>query len=348
MALRVLVSGSTPSPDDGFVTACQQLGRAFARAGFIVLVGSYDANTADRYVIDGIGDVAGHHSVHVYRPGGTPSDDFQEQVVRLKGRIDFTFRPMQGPWAAVRVPPIKDADAVVVIRGGRGASQVGYVAPVLQVPVLAIPFFGGAGEELWSTFEPTYRQLGRSVSDRIGNLTAYWDESHAELVVSAVEELVRRRVFKSTDYRPRLALFLSLVALLALWIALVVHPILPTLTFFALLFIAALLGVGLRTVLSLLEDPTKPLSGRQLLAEASAALVLAFALSLVYLGGGLTVTGKLDFFESLNQPTDFTRVAVVMTLLGLSAGLLIEKAADRIIGTLGAILSDGGQPSHHD
>jgi hypothetical protein len=344
--MKVLIVGSThdsvtASLRDEFVVACRELGAALGRAGIDIVIGSDSDNAADRYVLEGLARSEGRHKVWVLRPdhGEAP---FADRLGTLSDRIEIFQKRLRGSWSAGRVPQILAADAVLLIGGAGGTLTTGFVAPALEKPVLAIASFGGAAEKLWADLEPYYRKLG-DLSHQVGDLREHWKTENAELAVRVLKELIKRRIFRE---RPRLPLgvyMTVLVTLLVLWVLLFSNPLsCPAYSFFAMLAIAGLLGTILRNNLRMVFDPTALFSWNELIIEIGAGLLLGFALSLFYLVGALTVTGKAGAVLLPEKDEDFQRVAIVMTLLGLGGGLMIEQAAVRVRSWLSEQLDSAG------
>jgi len=334
--MKVLIVGSLHFEDaeakrDAFITACRDLGRALARAGLELVVGSESPNTADKYVVEGAIEVPGSRKIVVLRPEGKEAPFLKEREAN-QGRIEFIYQLMKGPWTSVRVPQVLAADVVIVIGGGRGAAQIGDVAPALGRPVLAIPSFGGAANDLWQTLEPFYKQLG-SLQQKLGNLRVAWQPDNADLVIQILRESLRLRVFRreGDSMTPQIGFVATVLFLLGMWVWVFASPPSPkVIAFFSLLGISAFLGTGLRNALGLLSDPTRRLSLNNMLSEVIAGLLLAFSLAVIYLIGAFTITGKFEFISSTAKTEDFQRIALAMTVLGLTGGWLIERVAENL------------------
>ena len=323
---------------DEFISGCRELGVAFARAGFDIIVGSESENVADRYVLEGMATVEGRHRVWILRPE-TGEMHFADRLAANGGKIEIFHRRVRGSWSAGRVPQILAADAVLLVGGAGGTLTAGYVAPALERPVLAVASFGGAAAKLWPDLEAYYNRLG-DLSDQVGALRERWKSGNADLAVRIIQELVKRRIFKSKPRLPLGVYMSSLVLFLVLWVYLFTNPFVhASYSFFAMLGLAGLLGAILRNNLRMMFDPTAIFSWSELLIEVGAGLLLGFALALLYLVGSLTVTGKTESVLIPDSNEAFQRVAVVMTLLGLGGGLMIEQAADRVRGWFAERLS---------
>jgi len=334
--MKVLVIGSIRGVDsedkrNRFITACRELGNALARAGWELAVGSDDPETADKYVVEGALSVSGIRKIWVFRPRGghTPFDKERAEHAR---QVEFIYEVIEGPWAAVHVPQVIAADAVVLIGGGPATAQVGYVAPALERPVLAIPCFGGAADDLWQSFKPFYERLSSPLKEKLGNLQVDWQSSNADLAIQILQVASQRRLFqRETKVSQSVALFLISLFLFTVWVWLFVSPFEPRgIAFFALLGVSAFLGTGLRTTLNLLTDPTIRLWPSRVTTELTTGLLLAFGLAVVFLIGGFTITGKFEFISSTAQLDNFQRIALAMSALGFAGGWLIERVSESL------------------
>lgn len=352
--MKILVVGSTEytggkEVQGPFVEACKQLGASLAKANHTIVVGSDREQTADRHVVFGANEVEGRHKVLVIRPtsGATPFDGDRANLTK----IDFSFRRSRGSWAVGRIYQIQEVDAVIMVGGGRGTAQVGYTAPALKKPVLAIAAFGGAARDTWDEYlEAEYAQLGffdhNFFGGKLANLSERWDPSMADLVVSTTKALVERNPYRLEKEMPQTVMVVLPVLLYGAWIGLFVNPIDGWMSecFFALLIVSALLGTGLRTALRVLREVRPRISVRRVLNEGVIGLLVAFGLSLLYLAGGVTITGGMKFVSVIDKDLlEFQRIAVTMSILGFAAGLLIERAAEQLIRRLENVLTEEDQ-----
>jgi hypothetical protein len=234
------------------------------------------------------------------------------------------------------LPAIQEADVVIVIAGGSGTVGIAYSTRALNKPVLAIPSFKGAAKEIWDISLHDYETRYGVTPAEIEALREAWGGAAADAVVRVAEKLVKRNPFRSNG--PQVALLCFALALFALWLTLFLRFFgLPNdLTFFLLLGIAALAGTALDTSLRLRQGEVTQVTARDLLLGATTAILLAFGLSLLYLVGGIILTGK---YVTLGSPEDFTRVAVSMSVLGLAAGFLLDPTAENLRRRLGELTS---------
>ena len=350
--MKILIVGSCDF-DGGekikekFGSACRQLGASLARARHTIVVGSSTEEMAEHHVVFGANSVDGKHEVVVVRPakGGMP---FEKERAKLT-KINFRYRRSRGLGAAGRIYQILEADAVIMIGGGHGTTQVGYTAPALERPVLAIAALGGAARNAWEeSFYDTYDEMGlyehRFLKGKFSNLesaSAYKvdDPSTADLAVKSTEELFKRNPYRSKQNVLQSVIVAFPILLLAVWVGLFVKPMgSMTMSFFLLLSFSALLGNGLRTAIRFMREVKPKISGSRLVNEAVIGLLLAFGLALVYLAGGITITGNMKFVN-IGAYGDFQRIAISMSILGFSAGFLIERATEKLTRRLENVLA---------
>lgn len=93
------------------------------------------------------------------------------------------------------------------------------------------------------------------------------------------------------------------------------------LAFFLLLYIAALLGAGLRVLASYQSNEITQLTFLGLWVDLVVSLVVAFGLALLYLIGSISFTGDVVVLKTGTEK--FANIAVSMSLLGLAAGYLV-------------------------
>jgi hypothetical protein len=343
--MKVLIAGSmgdnlAPESQAAFMQACRELGVALARTGAEFVIGSSNTSTADRYVMEGAATVEEKHKVWIFRPEKGDNVELPP-TDQTKTKLNPYYKRLRGPWAAGRISQVQAADAVVLIGGVRGTAQVGYTAVALNKPTLTIGSFGGAAADLWEFVEPFYARLGSSADD-VGALREPWrGVESADLSVRLLREIVQRRVFsRPATIGPLLQLLFNLL-LLTLWVWLFCEPPLTwDATMFGLLALSAILGSSLRSALRAVTDPNDTKSREVVVAELSAGLVLSFALAMLYLAGSFTFTGTFQPFKPDSTVDDFRRVAVGMTVIGLTGGWLLERVAERVHSWLGDRLDE--------
>ncbi|MEI6514618.1 MAG: hypothetical protein WCO77_01460 [bacterium] len=343
--MKVLVNGSNHFDDSGsgrpkFEQACRDIGVALAKAGHDLIIGSSNPTTADRYIVEGVASVEGKHTVSVLRPDEGLSP-FSENPVPHQERIQFRFMRCRGTWTVGRIHQILAADVVIIIGGGRGTAQVGYSAPLLGVPVLALPVFGGAAREVWDYLERDYDRVP-GVKERSAQFREAWRPEHANAVMAGVKALVDAKLYKTRRAWQGVAELLLSVGLLVSWIWLFSRLPFPGMgSFFVLLLLSALLGTVLRRTLRSLSKSSQAQQGPAFSPDAVCSLLVAFGLMLIAFMGDLTMTGKLDLLNP--QSADLQRVSIVFSVIGFFAGFLMEKAARLLAAKLGSSMSGEGE-----
>jgi hypothetical protein len=348
MPFTVLFAGSVPGEDwrddarrSLYESTCHSLGKAIAERGMHIVIGSADPDTPDRWILEGAASAGRKIRVWLVRPASEGPTD----VGDLATRLDIVSKWVSGPWAAVSVAQLQRADAVLILGGRVHTRNLGYSGPTLGKAVLAIPWWGGAGQELWEALRETYSRVP-SGADKMLAWSPKTPGTEKD-VNDAVEALIRiqaSRVFRLSRLHPLVVPSLVLVGTLVLfisWVAVFAYPdeIQRALKlpqggpgrFFELLALAALLGTTLRNSLRFVLDPAPEVDSRRLLAEFVCGILLAFGLALLFLVGAITISGTpVEVLQEGEQKGGFERVAVVMTLLGLAGGLLIEQTADSL------------------
>ncbi len=185
------------------------------------------------------------------------------------------------------------------------------------------------------------------MNDHIERIVEHWNTESADYSVSLITKLKKLGLFSKNKKMPNLSLsFVSIIAL-SLWVYYFTNPINNNmLVIFLLLALSAILGTSLRTLLSSLLDDNPPLNWNIIIIEMSAGLILALGLSLIYLVEGFTVTGKFEFVSLMSNRSDFIRISIFMSLLGLAGGFLIEKTSDFLRTRLSQVLDNIDGPSN--
>lgn len=318
---------------DNFVSACRQIGVAFANDKRAIIVGSVKEGTADRYVLEGMNSVAGKHTVIVVLPDDGRTAPNASEFPNLT----FTSRRRGQNWTVARAFQIKEADVVVAIGGGSGTLQAGLMAPALEKPTLAVRAFPGAARELWSTFRSDYERADISGRD-IGLLEeTQWTAETAEVVTRSALCLVKRNPYHVNQIPILLGLMAIVLAMMAGWITLFLNPNwLPvsdpaskfSYATFILLGLAAFLGSGMRTALPMLEGRVVALM--QLVSEMIVGIFLAFGFMLIYLASGILIVGQVNI-----DAEGFRNAAVTTSLMGFAVAFFAERAANKLREQLG-------------
>jgi predicted nucleotide-binding protein len=191
--MRIAILGSRDSnpevePFDNetdFERVCSELGRVLSGAAHTLIVESDRERTADMSVVNGVRqlDPASRGPVEVWH--------------RTKAKAG-TSRPRKEPFASdswikkipiqvahvgsAHVRMLSNAHMVVVIGGGSNAYLAGQTARALDVRLLPVAAFGGAGRLLWQEVSSQVASNARTIDER--NLSQLGTLSN---VVSAIE-----------------------------------------------------------------------------------------------------------------------------------------------------------------
>ena len=317
-------------------------------------------NTVATFILEGINNVPAkdseRHPVFFYgpeerapadqTPTGTP-DSLQELKKLPNILIKDTFVG-SGTSKARVIPNVAEVDAVMIISGREGTENIGYAAYSMKKPVIAITSFGGAAENMANdTLLEVYNRLSQqgdaTPSDVRALLDVDWGDDpqknldNAAAIVEIIEKLVK--AFDLSDKRTLRVLkatIAGLVILLMGWAACYLSANQCTagsqscstyvgVSFFLLLYISALLGSGLRTLVMYQQNKVTRLTFLGLGIDLVISMLVAFGLALIYLIGGISFTGKVVVLDIKNadQNLAFTTVAISMSLLGLAAGYLL-------------------------
>jgi hypothetical protein len=308
-----------------FDQACRQMGKALAEKGHTLIVGSSDEADADRYFVEGANEVPGKHKVIVYLPeSDTRPTPFAAEDQKFKN-MEFAYRRGGGEWSVVHVRALREADVLIALGGVKAVLVAGGVAEALQKPVLALPSFEGAGKEVWENVRRYYSASGISEDDQ-GALREAWMERTAPIAMRCAESLVKRNPLRPKGHGSQVVMMLVSLVLIAAWVALLSRPwgLDRNFAFYPLLIIAALLGTSLRSTLRLVLDDLATFSAYVLWIEARAGILIGFGFALLYLAGGMVLTGDI---VSLTDDKDFMRVAISMSILGFAGAFLLDEAA---------------------
>jgi hypothetical protein len=358
--MRFLIMGSmqaemTNADKDEFAAACRQIGGKLAERGHTIIVSATETWTADLYIIEGADKIPGNHTVillesiekndpqarAIYLSKGYKVDGDHPSDLSKFRNIAFQTEAVGGRWPGNRIQAISKADAVILVGGRFGVATVGVSAPLLKIPVVALGSFAGTAKEVLEEVSYYYGQAGISVDD-VRVLRSPWNTKSADTVVNIAEALVKRNPFRQDQVSQVVAASL-IVLLLVGWVSVfIMGKGTPSdIAIFGLLGISALIGTGLRTELRLVANEMSLLSGRKITVEAIVGILLAFVFCLLYLAGNFVLTGTFVTLQG-KQADDFSRVAVTLSILGISTAFLLEPAAENLRKRLGDIITRQG------
>jgi hypothetical protein len=195
--VRIAIFGSRASKtpveafanEDQFESVCSELGAVLGRAGHTLIVQSDRERTADAGVIDGVrqldpgrrGRVEVWHRTRPKVDGGRIRTPFRNDPWIDKIPIPVAY---VGP-AHMRM--LSRIDVAIVIGGGNNAYLAGQAARALDVRLIPVAAFGGAGRLLWQEI----RDATGPASARAMDAHRFAQLGTVEKVVSAIHEEVR-------------------------------------------------------------------------------------------------------------------------------------------------------------
>lgn len=337
--MKVLVVGSRAkeqtslgagSQADPFQAVCLDLGAALANARHELVLGSEAEHTADAHVARGASAEALKANRRVrcwYLPRTAPS---HPPFADLSGLEVIVKNPTRPDWESVSAQQVELADAVLTVGGSRRTRTAAYLAMAQRKPLVAIASQGGASKDI---SEDVKSLLGGDpdVRRRFDELAGKFGAEEAEAAVRLLVELSHRPARRRPLLPAKWFLLALALVLLAAWVRTFAAPWPDGVAaFFLLSGLAALLGTVLRNVLRVVFDPTAEVTWTRLQHDAAAGVLLGFLLLLVYLAGAALVAGEGQTALPPGGDGRFHEVAVLVSLLGTTGGLLIEEVAERL------------------
>lgn len=309
-------------------------------------------------------------------PNKTPDvvDTLQEfeKLPNLDLQERFTSRT---EYKAKLIPNVNDVDVVMLVSGGDGTASIGYAAYSMNKPVIAITSLGGAARAIHDDVllgeYGRFVKQGDVTETELRALSANWsadpgspdNSAIADRIVSTTEKLVA--AYGHALWRSRRAvgaITAGMGLLLLVWLLVylggsgVPQPGAETvatsgqvkdwkliaqlwsgpLAFFALLYISACLGTGLRVLASYQSNEITVLTPLGLWIDLVVSLIVAFGLALFYLVGSISFTGTVVALSAGDKT--FGNISVSMSLLGLAAGYLVPL--DRLRARLETVVAE--------
>ena len=297
-------------------------------------------------VLEGVKRAAGASSgsagplVELIVPDGGPKEF-------LEAEKDFPFV------SVIRNPPSADTDAVnlralarcegiVLVGGGTGTKTAGLAASLMHKAVIPVGCFGGGAEKVWTAASADRDgfYVGALSDAEVDELYSSWNPATDPRMVVDFLERVRREIERhQTPSGVIMWTIVTLVLSLVAWGLALVTPTLvrevsngerttAPLTMVLLLALSACIAIA-GASLKLLRDAR---SGVKITSSsANIVLALGFAVgvitTLVYMTAEISITGTLTLYKS---EQDFPRVALVVSLGALLAGLYLDTALERL------------------
>jgi hypothetical protein len=357
---------------DQFIAAGKALGAALAEKGHEIFLGvsTWDLLKDDESLalaaLRGASQVGADklHVVWFYAPwndipSGDPDLSCLIDEIQHLPNIELLMKPVgkgTHSFGSRLIPNLNLVDAVILVGGSEGTASIGFAASAMGKPLITVNSLGGSAADLYEDFlsgellnlaekgkiHPPYVLNTAWQPDSLASQDPNFAEKNrhtAGKILELADELIK--VFAQENRATRRTQWLTLLFSPLLAVAWVVVYVLayeghlqPTLAFFGLLFLASLLGTGIRTLIAQREN-TAILTGYGVLTDAALSILLAFGLALIYLIGGISFTGSVVVLDS--ESTDFANIAISMSLLGLAAGAVIPTR--QLLERLGGYIS---------
>ena len=251
--------------------------------------------------------------------------------------VKLTIVRASGPWYSSHLAGIQLADAVIVISGGRGSEIAGYNSFILEKPLLPIPVFGGGAKRLWNDFRRLYATVGLT-GDESRYLFDEWGPKSSVCVSSALDKISSNNPFSERSRRLWLVAVGTAAGLFVAWLSVFYFGLNGSLSrdisVVLLMLISALMGTTLRQVLRMSGPKPAKVDVGSLAAEAVAGSLIAFGFLMFFYLGTVVITGApislSDLTDAHAATENFRRLAFSMTILGMAAAFLLERAANAL------------------
>jgi len=211
--MRVMFIGSIPGHLPGtsqnlvdehqpLFTAARELGYAAVEAGHRVIIGSTSARTVDAYILQGVASFCRNHSersahVEVHRPDSEPAK-LPTDVSNLHFLPCAHHADPSNPykWIVAHARAADEADVVIAIAGSTSTRLVGHLAADRGKPLIAIPTFGGAAEDLFHNVRYGLARISVDGTPAT-TLLSEWNTGSAQSIIKLAEALVAATVAPS-------------------------------------------------------------------------------------------------------------------------------------------------------
>lgn len=344
--MKIFIIGSKRKEQDEqekerFNKAGIELGKAIARAGHTAILCSQSENTIDPYIIQGILNEEGTHSVIFLIPeteAKERSEYLDDLYKKSNGQLKLE-RIQQKGWRIVHLLAAKEADVIIAIGGSvykedssnrkkiseeSGTLAMIYTAEILEKPIILLPFLGGAAKEAWDYIAGRYYK-----NVNIDHLQNYIQESDTEWgnkIIEMINRLKRNNPFKKIN--PKSMIFTVLVGIVSLigWLYLFFASpdieLLPRELILCLLWgLASIFGSMFRIILQnvgAVEPEWKP--SHSIISVVIGSFI-GFVLFILVQITNLVLNGNS---LSVTDPDDFNRVSLTLSFLLLLASLFPE------------------------
>ena len=320
--------------------ACVQLGRALAAAGYGIVVYSSDREFIEAAVVDGYLDApekVADGSIHVVYPGEHRSAE--TNFVQQQSALDSKFRLRRDAsrnWDVSFYRSLFEADAVLIVGGGRSSFTSGLVALSAEKAVVPVAAFGGAAERVLTAMQRSDRRADESDAAVMGRRE--WREGSAVELVEALanqRRAINQRASEARTGEAKLArrrwvpavwsAVLMLLALACAALALTVTDPGELWHYMLLLGIPVLAGAAggsVHAAIWSVDDPDPLARSIALGLVAGAVTALLYLMAQLFTGSGVDL-GDLDSRQ-------YQGAAWFALIIGFIAGLTFDAVFSRL------------------
>lgn len=347
---------------ESLIRAAEELGIALAKSGYSLIVGSHDPIDVDPYVVEAFLSVADAQKpveVRLIRHAEYQFPDRRQgiEVKNIPARFD--------DWDVSVLDYLGDDEqdiAVIVVGGRQGAVQAGVAGWKLGRAVIPISAFGGGGAKVWD-----YGSADRSrfyfdglSHDEIDGLRLEWlhdgEVASADEVCRVLGNVLKARErWKRPPWIERLAMTLVAAASLALWMYLLIRPLVdlgfdPLFTLhgnggrlipeqlFGNLVLSVCAAGLVGTTISSLHDIVRglPLRFLAFLPRTMLGVCVGFVASMLYLVANVVLVGAFNLPDD-NQ--SFLRMALTAGLPALFGSMYVDATFAWLDGIKDSVIS---------
>lgn len=354
--MNVLILGSTSQGQRDAAAlhaAVALIAGELARRGHPMVCLGDRPDTLTLAVVEGSAGIPGAR-VEVLVPDGGPPEFLKLEDGRP--HVTVIRHPPGVDAEAVNLRALARSDGLIVIGGGLGTKTAGLAASLMNKAVIPVGGFGGGAERVWSTANGDRDAFFHAaLTDRqVNELYSPWNAKEDPALIADCLEVVRAAIVRlQTPGTVLTFTILTLILSLSAWGLCLVTPSLvdsvsggarttKPLSLVLLLLVSACIGIAGAAV-KILRDVRR--GERVTTVSANIVLSLGFAVgvvtTLLYLITEISVTGKLELEKAHD---DYARIALVMSVGALFAGLYLDAALDRLDGMRDSVLKGKEKP----
>ncbi len=320
--------------NDKFVEICKEIGRQLANRKHQVYLLSDKDSHADVHIFSGYAEELDNKKIKAppilvsYGNKDDPENNegikFHNLRQKYKDVLINDFNA-SADYPFNRVSIIKQIDALIVIGGSDGTKQLIEIATSLDKPIIPISAFGQVAERTWNSMELYFRRV---LQNQTEPLTKYYGDT-SSLRVNGVLDIVEKMVRvqnKETSFSYKFLILVECVALVLWFIVFQSGSKYSQIAMPVLIFMMAILGIILRSLIRLLKDPDQFIQAKVFFVEIGLALGLSVIYYFFFQLGGSSISTD---FESILKDRTFNSVALIVSLLTVGVSFLLEETIEK-------------------